>query len=379
MADDNISWESSTESIDTFDDEPYVPQPGFECQDPHAPKPDNESDRLKALRAYFVLDTNPEDDYDRITRLATRLFKVEISLVSFIDEERQWFKSCIGMKDKQGDRKDAFCSHVVASRTDDVMVVPNAKKDPRFKENPLVTGRDHVRFYAGAPLITPDGYKLGTLCILDRKKRKMTEEEKANLVDLAAIVVQKLELRILNMAVNADYESLKTENEGLTQEYQLMKIKATKVSRDSQLLHNRGQLVARQTRKMCRELESVLRDQDFLLQSLANCSSVALMVSASKPPKYALVLVNQAWCQLTGYSKEEVLNEADFLLLTGADSAPEAIVRIGEVIQSKQQDAAVDMQCYRRDGSGFAAELLFKHVVNDKGNVSHHICFVRPY
>lgn len=160
-----------------------------------APVHSNESDRLRALHRYNILDTLPEETYDRITRLACRLLDTPIALVSLVDSERQWFKSTQGMEAREMPRTLAFCAHAILD--DRVMVIPDARKDPRFKANPLVTKSPHIRFYAGAPLQTHDGLNIGTLCVLDHKgRRRFTDNDTATLQDLAHIVMDEMELRI---------------------------------------------------------------------------------------------------------------------------------------------------------------------------------------
>jgi PAS domain S-box-containing protein len=164
-------------------------------------RPD-EGRRLEALRRYYLLDTPPEAALDRITRLTARLFKAPISLVTLVDEKRQWFKSAYGLNLSETPREHAFCAHTIQSP--EVMQVPDATADERFRENPLVTAHPDIRFYAGAPLRTPDGHHLGTLCILDRKPRPaLTPEERGLLSDLAHTVMDELELRLATIAAAA--------------------------------------------------------------------------------------------------------------------------------------------------------------------------------
>ena len=158
-----------------------------------APLPLNEEARLRKLRSYSVLDSLPEPTFERVTDMAARLFDVPMALVSLVDRERQWFKSCFGIDTRQTSRDLAFCAHAIL--TPSVMVIPNATLDPRFVDNPLVTGPMHIRFYAGAPLKTSDGFSLGSLCIIDTKPRAMSPDEVDTLAQLAAIVVDELELR----------------------------------------------------------------------------------------------------------------------------------------------------------------------------------------
>ena len=117
-----------------------------------APKPPDESRRLAALHALKILDTDPEERFDRITRLAQRLFGAQIATVTLVDEDRQWFKSAVGTESKEDPRDDSFCAHAILDRGE-TMIVPDARDDPRFVDNPLVTGDPNIRFYAGQPVV----------------------------------------------------------------------------------------------------------------------------------------------------------------------------------------------------------------------------------
>jgi diguanylate cyclase (GGDEF)-like protein len=153
-------------------------------------KPEDENERLRALHALGILDTPPEDRYDRVTRLAKRLFRVPVALVSLVDEERQWFKSCQGLDASQTPREVSFCGHAILGS--DVFVVRNALRDARFCDNPLVTGEPNIRFYAGCPLTLPDGSRVGTLCIIDRRPRRFGTPEAEALRDLAHVIEREL-------------------------------------------------------------------------------------------------------------------------------------------------------------------------------------------
>lgn len=148
-----------------------------------------EEKRLRALRQLGLLDTEPEERFDRYTRLARRLFGVEIVLVTLVDSDRQWFKSRQGLDAPQTSREVSFCGHVVVD--DDVMVIPDALNDHRFSDNPLVTSEPNIRFYAGCPVHTADGLPMGTLCLIDSAPRAMSEEDIVLLRDLGAMIEQE--------------------------------------------------------------------------------------------------------------------------------------------------------------------------------------------
>lgn len=160
------------------------------------PIPDNEAERLKALKRYCVLDTQDEPAYDDITRLAAYICQTPIALISLVDRDRQWFKSGTGTDLKQTERGVSFCAHALL-QPDTVMIVGNTLHDPRFKNNPLVVGEHRVRFYAGAPLVSRNGYALGALCVMDQKPRKLSEEQIDALRRLSRQVTELFELRLL--------------------------------------------------------------------------------------------------------------------------------------------------------------------------------------
>ena len=155
--------------------------------------PDSEKKRLKVLWQYEVLDSVPEAMFDDLTELAAGICEAPIALISLVDEKRQWFKSKFGTTVGETSRDISFCSHAI--QQPDLFIVPDATKDIRFAQNPLVVSEPKIRFYAGAPLITPDGYALGTLCVIDKVPRELRPEQRQALRILARHVMLQLELR----------------------------------------------------------------------------------------------------------------------------------------------------------------------------------------
>ena len=173
-----------------------------------APIPDNEAQRLAALQEYHILDTAAEQAYDDIVALAAYLCDVPIALITLVDESRQWFKSRLGLNEKETPRDVAFCAHAILQT--EPLIVRDALKDRRFSDNALVTGSPHIRLYAGFPLVNPDGFALGTLCVIDRKPRRLSAEQKTAMQALARQVMALLELRRVSAQMAEALEKVKT-------------------------------------------------------------------------------------------------------------------------------------------------------------------------
>jgi len=163
---------------------------------------ENEANRVGTLHDLGILDTPREDRFDRFTRIAARAFERPIALISLIDRRRQWFKSAVGIDIDETPREISFCGHAILG--DGVFEVQNARLDPRFRNNPLVVGPPHIRFYAGAPLKAPNGHRLGTLCIVDRVPHQLSDDEKTTLESLADMVVGEMLTRVDAKADRSD-------------------------------------------------------------------------------------------------------------------------------------------------------------------------------
>lgn len=157
------------------------------------PMPVNEAARVAALQKYAILDTDPEQGFDDLALLASYICRTPIALISLIDENRQWFKSKVGLSVSETSREIAFCSRAILHP--DVFIVPDTLQDERFRNNPLVVSEPGIRFYAGAPLITDEGYALGTLCVIDRTPREISPDQKEALKALSRLVLTQLEFR----------------------------------------------------------------------------------------------------------------------------------------------------------------------------------------
>jgi GAF domain-containing protein len=158
-----------------------------------APIPDNEAARLETLRQYQVLDTDSEEVFDELTRLAAYICDTPTALISLVDANRQWFKARVGIQARETPRNISFCGHAITNRG--CFIIEDALFDERFADNPLVIKEPFVRFYAGMPLLSPEGFAIGTLCVMDRKPRHLDDKQVDALSMLANQVMSQLELR----------------------------------------------------------------------------------------------------------------------------------------------------------------------------------------
>ncbi|RYD76964.1 MAG: GAF domain-containing protein [Sphingobacteriales bacterium] len=167
--------------------------------------PDEE--RVNGLRNYNILDTIHEEEYDDITRLAAYICQAPIALISLVDQDRQWFKSNFGLGARETPREQSFCAHAIRF-PESTMIVPDARLDQRFSDNPLVTGDPNIVFYAGVPLVDEQGHALGTLCVIDEQIRELTPQQLEALQSLARQVIKLLASRMTNMALEVAKQEL---------------------------------------------------------------------------------------------------------------------------------------------------------------------------
>ena len=174
-----------------------------------SPLPANEAERLKALHDYGILDSAPEREYDDLANLAAHIAQTPIAVVSLVDANRQWFKSCIGLDLSGTSRKVSFCAHAILN-PDEPLVVCDTSEDPRFAQNPLVVGKPRVRFYAGFPLVGAAGLPLGTLCVIDHIPRQLNPLQRTLLATLSRQVTALMELRRVSQGLARALEEVKT-------------------------------------------------------------------------------------------------------------------------------------------------------------------------
>lgn len=179
-------------------------------------EPKNEAARVKDLASYSILDSLPEEDYDSLTKLASKICGTPISLITLLDDKRQWFKSHHGLSISETPKQYAFCAHAILDPLN-IFVVEDARKDHRFKDNPLVLGEPHVIFYVGVPLNSSSGFPLGTLCAIDNKPNKLDEDQIEALKTLSKQTVNLLELRKSKAKLEETMEALKSRNKDLAQ------------------------------------------------------------------------------------------------------------------------------------------------------------------
>ncbi len=263
---------------------------------------DGEAERLAALQAYGVLDTPPEASFEHITSVASRLFKVPISAVTLVDADRQWFKSIHGLDICETFRESSFCSHAMWG--DNVMVVPDATLDPRFAENLLVTGEPYIRFYAGAPLHTPEGQALGALCLIDRRPRQFSQAERQMLTELASLVEDELLLR--RVAKELHTETLRRQDAEAALDEQSLPAASSRPPT--------GNPAAEHDEEMSAAILPPVGDAAADVHVPAQADRFRHIVEAASDAIFVYDLqgrfvdVNTAACKLVGYEREELLH-----------------------------------------------------------------------
>lgn len=240
------------------------------------PTPVDELLRLETLRNLKILDTDPEERFDRVTRLAKRIFGTPIALVSLVDSDRQWFKSRQGLDATETPRDISFCGHAILN--DQIMVVNDAHEDERFSDNPLVTDDPSIRFYAGCPLSAPDGSKVGTLCVIDREPRELTSEDLGLLDELGRMVEE--EFVVEEMMRNDPVTGLSNrEGFSVIAEHILAMCERTKAPASLVLLHYMNQQLVEETMGSEESDRAMIELTQLLLASFRNSDIVGRLSS----------------------------------------------------------------------------------------------------
>ena len=390
----------------------------------HAPRAARERERLAALHRYNVLDTPAEGTFDRITALVARLLDVPIALVTFVDEDRQWFKSCTGLDESETPREVAFCNYNI--RDTGVMVVEDATADPRFADNPFVTGPPHIRFYAGAPLVTSDGHALGSLCVIDTEPRTLSEADRKTLRDLAAIVVDELEMRSRHARRREVVESLDGAFFSLSPDWRFTYVNAQaeamlRRSEDDLLGQNvwdafpealdlpfyekyhhaveeqetvafeayfppletwfrvkaspyeGGLLVYFDDVTDAKEKEQRLR----LLSQALEDTQEAIVITDNRldAPGPRIEYVNPAFTDMTGYTLDEVKGKTP-ALLQGPATDQAVLDRVRRHLENEESVEAEAIN-YRKDGTPYRLQWVMSPVQGEDGTISHWVSVQR--
>ncbi len=272
--------------------------------------PSNEPERLAALKRLALLDTPNEERFDRITRLATRIFGTAISTLTLIDADRQWHKSKVGQEESEGARSNAFCAHAIAANHG--FVVNDASSDARFSKNPFVTSKPHIRFYASEVLRSAEGLPLGTLCVIDRVPRTFSEHEKAILRDLAALAETELN------AV-ADHR---------------------------------------------------LQEQKRLMDTAVESITEGILIhETGSNDGHRVFYANPAFLRMTGYRLLEIVGRSPSFLI-GPLTDPRVILEANEAVQQGKSFAG-EIVNYRKDGTAFTSEWTVAPLRNERGTITH--------
>lgn len=274
-----------------------------------APDPPDESARLNALRRYGVVDTAAEPGFDRLTRLASHLLDMPISVITLVEEERQWFKAVIGLDAQETDRDVSFCAHAIL-RPDQPLVVNDVMQDPRFADNPLVLGEPNIRFYAGAPIVTPDGHGLGTLCVIDRVPREFSDDQLRVLQDLRDVAQDEFELRLVN------------------------------------------------------------RQRAMQAAAVDHLAS-GVVLSDPKLPDNPIVFCNPGFLAMTGYEEDEILGR-NCRFLQGPETDVSEVERIRRAI-AEQRTYRGEVLNYKKDGTPVWMELTISPIFDDEGRLMNFV------
>lgn len=290
-----------------------------------APFPPNEKERLELLHALELLDSPPEAPFDRITRLVARALGVPIALFSLVDDERQWFKSRVGIDASETSRDVAFCAHTITQKQP--LVVADALQDERFADNPLVAGAPHIRFYAGVPIVSSDGLALGTLCAVDQQPRELSAAELEMLCDLADILSQEVQQREL-------------------------------------LLHARTQL---------QKSDSLLLNHEARYRAMFELALVGIAIVA---PDGAWLSINNALCEIVGYTPDELM-QVTFRDITHPDDLEMDLAHLQQLACGQIEGYQLEKRYLRKNGEPVWVALSVTRKSSEDGEPEYYIAIVK--
>lgn len=290
-----------------------------------APLPADEALRLKALHSTALLNSAPEPAFDRITRLVSRALDVPIALISLVDEERQWFKSRVGLDACQTPREQAFCAHAILET--EPLVVPDATADARFSDNPLVTGAPDIRAYAGVPIRTRNGQAIGTLCAIDNQPRYFTQEELDTLSDLAALAMKQVQMR--------------------------------EVVERSRLEADRS--------------DAALQANAAQFEEMFDLASVGI---AQVAPDGGWLTVNQALCRIVGYSPDE-LQRLTFQDITHPDDLDADLGLMQQLGTGQISQYQIEKRYRRKDGQYIWIDMNVTRKFGEDGRLEYFISIIQ--
>lgn len=312
-----------------------------------ASKPGNEAERLKALYSYHVLDTAYEESFDQLARLAAEICNTPISTITLIDAEREWFKSVVGISEKEGARHISLCAHTILK--DALLVVNNTLEDERFHDNPYVLDEPPIRFYAGVPLITNDGFNIGALCVIDKIERTLDDQQQRALKALAEQIMTQLEL----------HRSLYEKNKALQQI-------------NKQVKEKQAELVAIKN-KLEHELQIHKWDNEAIMlwQSLAETTNEGFAIADCSREDYPIVYVNDGFKRMSGYQAEEIIDR-NCRFLQGPDTDQATVIKIRQAIKNEHA-ITCEILNYKKNGDPFWNLLQLRPIRSAGLEITHII------
>src|SRR3990167_9289439 len=312
-----------------------------------APIPKNETERLISLHKLGLLDTKPEERFDRITKTATKIFGVPISTLTLVDEKREWFKSVCGLDQKEGDRAISFCGHALLANK--VFIIPDTKKDVRFSDNPMVIDKPYIRFYAGVPIMNADGKRIGVFCIKDTKPRKFSKSDTEVLKNIAAWAEIEINSRNLSLAIS---EERKARAKSETQTKQLVDAKVA--------AHN----VLEDLNTEKSKVEMAKAKEEAILMSIGDG-----LLSTDRDGN--ITLVNKSFEKMLSWSAKEVQGKPIYLTVPMLDdhgnTMPQKNRLITKILHGKSTTTttttSTDFYYQRKDGSSFPVDIIISPII----------------